>query len=578
MLIVAHQLCKCTVTLQLKAEVLYNFAVGGAMAQPQEESPGETNPPRWTLDSVYPGYDSREYSEAKESLKSLTASADEIIADEKLQAESAVDWLTSAIGVLNSIRGRYENLYAYAYARYATATTGPVELKEIGGLEKAELQLRRTEIRFRNALKNLEPRINAIIASSGELQSYELFIRESLQLQARQLSPEEEDLAADLNLCGGEAWSRLQSTLGSTLKAVWNPETGETKTVTQLRSTAFDPDRETRKKGWQLEIETWKASEISVCAALNGVKGFTHTLNSRRGYTSTLERSIEQSRISPGALDALICAMEESLPAFRGYLKTKARLLGLPALAWYDIFAPLPEKTAPEAGAAHSFPGASEFILKHFSAFSPELADYAAGAISKGWIDAEPREGKVGGAFCISFPEASESRILCNFSGNVRDISTLAHELGHGYHHHVVKDLAPVHQDYPMTLAETASIFAETLVMEKALEELDPRSGMLLMESSLQDSTQVIVDILSRFYFESELMQRRQDHELTPDELCALMLDTQKRTYGDGLDTESLHPYMWAVKGTLLPAGTGVLQFPIRLWTSFRCSPLRRIQ
>ena len=186
----------------------------------------------------------------------------------------------------------------------------------------------------------------------------------------------------------------------------------------------------------------------------------------------------------------------------------------------------------------------------------------AARAFEEGWIDAEPRSGKVGGAYCISFPETKESRVLSNFSGSSRDVGTLAHELGHAYHHHVVRELTPIHQDYPMTLAETASIFAETLVTDKALGELEGAARLEILESSLQDSTQVIVDILSRFYFESELMERRADHELSAAELCDMMTEAQKRSYGDALDANLLHPYMWAVKGHYYRPELAFYNFP----------------
>ncbi len=527
-----------------------------------QDTPSETvHPPRWSLDSIYPGYKSREYKQALLKLAEKLKESEEVFSPAALEGLNPGDWLEKAVETANSLRGTFENLYAYAYARYSTATRDPEALKELGELEKAELKLKQQEIAFRNTLKLVESSIDSLLDSNESLSNYRLFIRESLTLQSRQLSPAEEDLAADLNRSGGEAWSRLQSTLGATLSSVWNPETGETRTVTQLRTMAFDADRDVRRKAYTMETAAWKSAEVAVSAALNGVKGFSHTLNSRRGYTSTLDRALEQSRISRKTLDALIGAMEESLPAFRKYLKAKADILGLPVLAWYDLFAPLPVQNSKQQRSV-GFREAADFIISNFATFSDELAAYASEAVSRQWIDALPREGKVGGAYCISFPESGESRILSNFSGNLRDISTLAHELGHGYHHHVVRDLPPLHQDYPMTLAETASIFSETLVAEKALEDMDEASGLLLMESSLQDSTQVIVDILSRFYFESELMQRRADHELSPEELCSMMLDAQKKTYGEGLDPEQLHPYMWAVKGHYYRPELAFYNFP----------------
>lgn len=534
-------------------------------------------PPRWDLASLYPGLDSPAYTEAKQELGVLTLGAEEAIRAEKRLTEATAEWLAEAISAINRLRARFESLYAFAYVNYTTDTTNPEATKEIGALEEAALPLKRLETEFRNSLASLEIDFDELISARPELAEYELFFREERELQKHQMSPEMEDLAADLSRAGGEAWSRLQSTVSSTLERVWNRESGERKTVTQLRTLAFSPDREIRRRAFALELEAWKEMETPLSFALNGVKGFTHSLNRRRAYATTIERSLSQSRITEGVLEALIGAMEESLPAFHGYLQSKAALIGVDQLAFYDLFAPVASKEPKE----WSFDEAREFICTHFGAFSEDLQAYAVKAFDSRWIDAEPRSGKVGGAYCISFPEQGMSRILANFSGSSRDVSTLAHELGHGYHHYLVKDLSPIHQDYPMTLAETASIFAETLVTDKALGLLGGSERLEFLEASLQDSTQVIVDILSRFYFENELMRRRGSYELSPAELCEMMTDAQKRSYGDGLDPETLHPYMWAVKGHYYRQDLAFYNFPyafgllfgLALYGAYRESP-----
>jgi len=180
-----------------------------------------------------------------------------------------------------------------------------------------------------------------------------------------------------------------------------------------------------------------------------------------------------------------------------------------------------------------------------------EIADarfFVAQAFEKNWIDARPRSGKVGGAYCISLPLSAESRILSNFSGNFGDVKTLAHELGHAYHYYVLRRSPHVFRQYPMTLAETASIFAESVVIDGALSEVKGTATLPIVEKSLQDSTQVIVDILSRFKFERAVMERREKGELSAQELCRLMEEAQQECYGQGLNQRELHPYMWAVK------------------------------
>ncbi|MFW6293313.1 MAG: M3 family oligoendopeptidase, partial [Spirochaetota bacterium] len=337
----------------------------------------------------------------------------------------------------------------------------------------------------------------------------------------------------------------------------WPWEGEERKTVVELRSLAMDADRTVREKAYHKELDAWKSMEIPLAASLNGVKGFTVILDKRRNYESPLDHAAFQSRITRRTLDAQIHTMESNLGVFRTYLKEKAKLLGREKLAFYDLFAPVGSTSR-----TWGFREARNFIVEQFSTFSWELGDFAEHAFAEKWIDAEPRAGKVGGAFCISLPQAGESRILANFDGSFDSLFTLAHELGHGYHGSVLNDLPYLQRSYPMTLAETASIFCETIVFNRAMESSSDDDRLAVLELFLQSATQVIVDILSRFKFESAVFERRESSELGPDELCELMLQAQKDTYGDGLDEGLLHPYMWAVKPHYYRSGLSFYNFP----------------
>jgi pepF/M3 family oligoendopeptidase len=294
-----------------------------------------------------------------------------------------------------------------------------------------------------------------------------------------------------------------------------------------------------------------------LAAALNGVKGFSVSLDRRRGWEGPLEKAREQSRISKATLDSLLLAMEESLPAWRRYLKAKARLLGVDKCAFYDLFAP-----AGKADRTYAWDEARDIVIEKFGAFSRDMGDFAAAAFRDNWLDAEARDGKVGGAYCIDFPRARVARVMCNFEGSFSSLSTMAHELGHAYHAWVLRDESYALTHYPMTLAETASIFAETVVFEDALSKSAGAERLGLIENHLQDGCQILVDILSRFQFEQAVFERRAKGELSPDELSGLMLEAQKRTYGDGLDPGALHPYMWAVKGHYYRTELSFYNFP----------------
>jgi oligoendopeptidase F len=507
--------------------------------------PSGSELPRWDLGPIYTSFDSAEYRRDMELLSERSAALLALL-DQPIPAEraSAAGRIAALIALVEEAGDLDENLGAYAQAVYTTDTRNARALAEINTLEERSLPLAKAAVLFRTRLAERRELVLELAASDAALLPYAFFLRESLKRAERQMSVDLEDLANDLSRAGGDAWSRLQEAISSTASAVWDEAKSERKTVIALRSLAFDPDRSVREKAFKAELSAWKAVEIPMAASINGVKGWAITVDGRRGWEGALDKAAFQGRVSRKTLDSLVAAMEESLPLFRRYLAAKARLLKVPSLAFFDLFAPV--------GASDhkwSWQETCDYIAERFSSFDPGFGAFARHAFASRWIDAESREGKVGGAYCTDFPIKGDSRILCNFDESFSSVTTVAHELGHAWHHELIKDLPRTLSGYPMTLAETASIFAETIVFEGALEGTKGAERLGLIEGNLQDSCQVIVDILSRFRFERALFDRRAEGELPPDELCALMIEAQKSTYGEGLDPERLHPYMWAVKG-----------------------------
>jgi oligoendopeptidase F len=519
--------------------------------------------PRWSLDTIYPGFDSPERQRDIAELRDTIAGF-----------EGAVS-VGEMLGPLERCLDLAETLKTHAYVCYSTDTTNARNLEELNRLEGFDVSMHRLRARFRALLaEDGSPETSA----TGEQYGYVLDLER--RLGGRQLSLEMEELAADLARSGAELWSRLQDSIGATLSTEWRGPGAsgdgapERKTVVQLRSLAHHRDREVRRKAFEEELALWRQMETPLAHAINGVKGFAVVLDRRRGFEDSLRRAVIESRMSEDSFGALIGACEEALPIFHRYLRAKARALGREKLAFYDIFAPVSGSDAPavgtDAGASEhdsrgsrfSFEEAKEFICDEFSAFSPELGTFARSAFDRDWIDAEPRAGKVGGAYCVSFPTVGESRILLNFDGTVSGVSTLAHELGHAYHHEVLKGAPALLRQYPMPLAETASIFCENLVYRALIRELPAQQRVCALEAFLQDACQVIVDILSRFRFESELFRLRAEHEVSPEDLCRLMSRFQRETYGDALDPDFLHPYMWAVKGHYYDHNLSFYNFP----------------
>ena len=258
-------------------------------------------------------------------------------------------------------------------------------------------------------------------------------------------------------------------------------------------------------------------------------------------------------------LEALIGAMEEYLPDFRRYLKAKAKALGHKnGLPWYDLFAPMGKSDK-----TYTVEEARDTLLSIFKDFDGELHDMVKCAFDNRWIDFYPRDGKVGGAFDCGVPTAKQSRVLTNFDGSFSDIVTLAHELGHSFHDRQVFNHSILNQEYSMPVAETASTFNEVLVMASVIENAsDPEEKLDLIENQLMDACQIIVDIYSRYTFESAVFENRPNEFMSADRMCELMLGAQKKAYGDGLDSKYLHPYMWLCKGHYYSGGLSFYNFP----------------
>jgi oligoendopeptidase, pepF/M3 family len=529
-------------------------------------SGSELKAPRWDLSPIFSSLSSPEFESAKARLSGL---AEELLAHlaclPPVGSAALGDWLARAIELENASGSLCETLSAYAYAIFTTATGDAATMAQLNAVEALRLPLKKAETSFRDALASRKAEVESLIegpSSDARLGPFAFHLREELFWQSRQMKGELEELAADLQRSGGDAWGRLQESVTSLASVSFAGDAGEgRKTLVELRSLAYDPDRSVREKAYCLELGLCESVKVPVAAALNGVKGFSVSLNARRGWQSSLDKSIEQARITRRTLDSLVEAMEDSLPDWRRYLKAKAALLGVGKCAFFDLFAPLPRRPG-AAAPTYSFDQARDFVVEKFSSFDPAMGDFASRAFAESWIDAESRAGKVGGAYCTDFPEARAARVLCNFDGSFSSVTTIAHELGHAWHAEQVRGQPYVYTQYPMTLAETASIFAETLAFESALAAAPEGEKPAILELHLQDSCQVIVDILSRFYFERELFARRATAELSPEELCGIMLDAQRRTYGEGLDPGLLHPYMWLVKSHYYSTDLAFYNFP----------------
>jgi pepF/M3 family oligoendopeptidase len=310
-----------------------------------------------------------------------------------------------------------------------------------------------------------------------------------------------------------------------------------------IRGLATDADPIVRRAAYDAEQRAWPTVAVTCAAAINAVKGEADTVNRRRGWEQPVDASLFANNVSRPTFDAMQAALDASLPDLRRWMHSKARLHGhTGALPWWDLFAPLPF-----APSSISWTDGLGIVRGAFSSYSPRLGTLVDRAIEEEWIDAAPRAGKRGGAFCMPFVD-DRSLVFLNWSGSVDSAQTTAHELGHAYHNTQLAQRTVLQRRLPMALAETASIFCETLVVEEGLQRLTGRDRLALLDVNLGSAVQVIVDIRSRYLFETELFARRRRRTVGISELNEMMLTAQSDAYGDGLDQATAHPYMWAVK------------------------------
>ena len=499
---------------------------------------------RWNLSPIYPAVDSKEFNDDLTRLKGL-------LADLRKELESGKADIARLVEMENGISDIEETLGSYAYCNVSVNTTDKAAVNALNKVEELGMDRAVCGTLFNTFVAEHKAEVDAFCSDHPDYR----YIFDEIAEDARHQMPKElEELAADLMRSGSDAFGRLQETISSSACAELD---GKKLTVIQLRALATNADRETRRKAYEAELKVWKEHEIAFCYALNSIKGTSLSLEKRRNWESPIDRSIAGARISRKTLDALIGTLEKNLPMFRSYLKTKAKMLGLEKCAFFDLFAPVGK-----AEMTYTYDQARDFVVKQYGAFNPAMGEFAANAFDNNWIDPFPRAGKTGGAYDIYMPKIRESRVFANFDGTYDGVSTFAHELGHAWHDHVVSVKPAMLRSYPMTLAETASIFSEFIVFKGAVEQASEEQKVAIIEQFVQSACQVCVDILCRFYFEREVFEKRRDGELMPDEMSAIMIDCQKKTYGDGLDENLLHPYMWAVKGHYYSTGFSFYNYP----------------
>ncbi len=505
----------------------------------------------WDLTVFYKDFDDPEF---KDDLARLPKEIDAFTAAIAAPAEDEVKKLVSLVHQEEALSNLFERLSLMIGLTLSVDANNKAANAAMAPLMRAVMGSSLASNAFSRYLASLE-NLDAIIDADDELKARAFALREAAEDAKHQLPEALEKPVLKMQLSGGEAFSQLRDKLDATLLVDYD---GKQIPLSAVRALAYDGNADTRRRAYEAELASYKKIELPMSFCLNNLKAEGETMAALKGYKGVLDMALAHSRMDEKTLEAMWTAIREALPELREYFKAKGRLLGHEnGLPFYDLFAPVGQSTR-----TYTVEEARALLLDLFGKFCPEMGEMMRTAFDEGWIDMYPREGKSGGAFCSGYYAKNISRVMTNFAGSASDVSTLAHELGHAFNNRMLHHKPIMMTETPMPLAETASTFNETLLIAQMLKSATPEEELTLLDSCLTEQTQTMVDIYSRFLFEQKVVAAQADHALDVDELKETMLWAQEQSYGDGLDPEYRHPYMWACKSHYYSTGVHFYNFP----------------
>ena len=505
----------------------------------------------WDLTVFYKDFDDPEF---KDDLARLPKEIDAFTAAIAAPAEDEVEKLVSLVHQEEALSNLFERLNLMIELTLSVDANNKAANAAMAPLMRAVMGSSLASNAFSRYLASLE-NLDAIIDADDELKARAFALREAAEDAKHQLPEALEKPVLKMQLSGGEAFSQLRDKLDATLLVDYD---GKQIPLSAVRALAYDGDADTRRRAYEAELASYKKIELPMSFCLNNLKAEGETMAALKGYKGVLDMALAHSRMDEKTLEAMWTAIREALPELREYFKAKGRLLGHEnGLPFYDLFAPVGQSTR-----TYTVEEARALLLDLYGKFCPEMGEMMRTAFDEGWIDMYPREGKSGGAFCSGYYAKNISRVMTNFAGSASDVSTLAHELGHAFNNRMLHHKPIMMTETPMPLAETASTFNETLLISQLLKTATPEEELTLLDSCLTEQTQTMVDIYSRFLFEQKVVAAQADHALDVDELKETMLWAQEQSYGDGLDPEYRHPYMWACKSHYYSTGVHFYNFP----------------
>lgn len=499
----------------------------------------------WDLDSLFPGgADSEAFvqyvDQLEADIQALTAKTKGLSAPKSVSESQD---LAEVVTLLQNIAIRIRQAGAFTSCLTAQNMKDKKAIQLSGRNKMVSAQFASLVTQFEQVLLQVDDQTWQELLKDDNFAPIAFNLEERRSSAKEKMSPEQESLVNDLAVDGYHAWNDLYNTTISRI-AIPFEENGEVKelSVGQAHNKLSDADKNVRDtvfKNWE---QAWGEAADFCAEALNHLGGFRLNLYKHRGWDDIHKEPTNINRMTKQTLTVMWDTIDKNKDIFLEYFERKAKLLGVDKLSWTDVDAPIGNTSTKV-----TFDEAANFVVEQFNKFSPKMADFTKMAFEKSWIEAEDRAGKRPGAFCTSLPDSKETRVFMTFSGTPSNVSTLAHELGHAYHQHVMNDMPPFAQQYAMNVAETASTFAEMIVADASVKAAaNPEERLSLLEDKIQRSIAFYMNIHARFIFETNFYAERKKGLVSVERLNELMVSAQKEAFKDALS--EYHPHFWASK------------------------------
>lgn len=517
---------------------------------------------QWDLTSYFPAFDGPEMRAFKKKLAADIAALQKRAAKlAPLSAKTAGDWEKVILAAENA-GTRLGHIFSYVGCLESAHADREEYAAESARLDALGAEYSKFAVDLLRAFKDAPEKVFAAFVKRGKLKDIAYSLKRTREQARRTMTPAEEKLAAELSVDGFQSWERLYNKVSSKLQfdMEWPDGRKERLPISRWRALMSDADRKVGRAAFEGGNKAWATIEDPCAAALNALAGTRAVLNRRRGVKHFLDQSLFRAGIRRSTLDAMYAAVNRNLEPVRDILRVKAAAMGRKSIAFYEREAPLPLKDAK----TYTWAEGSAKVQDAFTRVYPALGAFYGDFLAKRRLESEARGGKRPGAFCTGSHLIGEGRVYMTFNGTLGDVNTLAHEMGHAWHGHLMRDMRDWATEYPMTLAETASIFGEHLLAEgiQGDPSVPETQKLLMLDEYLTGAAVTILDITVRFEFEKAFHEERAKGEVSVARLKELMTQAQRRVFGDALEPGGEDPLFWASKLHFYMAGVSFYNYP----------------